>query len=334
MKESNGDGKNFTAKDAKVRDGMVRQLSAVRDGMVQRWAMYAVAGWMEDAMRGLSVRVGMVVLVGLVGCQAPVTQPSATRGTQPSASQGTGEFHTDSRKERREQRRDGQYGSEERGRSRGDGDFGGGGLAGGSPTGQEREQKRGRGGRQAADETPGAFDFYLLTLSWSPEFCVTHPDKSECAAHPGFVLHGLWPQNFAGTFPEDCSNASGPANPAQYKDIYPDAGLLAHEWQTHGTCSGLAPDVFFGDARKAVHEVVVPRELAAVSQPEQLTPDQILGVFAKANPGFAQGSFAVSCGNNRLTAVEICLGKDLKAIACQGVRSCRANVVKVTPQGN
>ena len=35
------------------------------------------------------------------------------------------------------------------------------------------------------------FDYYLLNLSWSPEFCYSHPSAAECAAHPTFVLHGL-----------------------------------------------------------------------------------------------------------------------------------------------
>src|SRR5579859_7556220 len=58
-----------------------------------------------------------------------------------------------------------------------------------------------------------SFDFYLLNLSWSPEFCHGHPTAIECAAHATFVLHGLWPQNTDGTYPENCSNANGPSDP-------------------------------------------------------------------------------------------------------------------------
>src|SRR5438309_5449467 len=69
---------------------------------------------------------------------------------------------------------------------------------------------------QSVPEATGAFDYYLLNLSWSPEFCYSHRDKPECAQHFAFVLHGLWPQNTDGTYPQNCSNAPGPANPAQY----------------------------------------------------------------------------------------------------------------------
>ncbi len=61
------------------------------------------------------------------------------------------------------------------------------------------------------------YDFYLLNLSWSPEFCHSHPDSPECAAHPGFVVHGLWPQNNDGTYPEHCPSRPGPTSDADWQ---------------------------------------------------------------------------------------------------------------------
>ena len=192
---------------------------------------------------------------------------------------------------------------------------------------------RRRGNHSRADQQPGVFDFYLLTLSWSPEFCATHPGKPECAAHPGFVLHGLWPQNNDGTYPENCSNAPGPSDPGAYADILPDAGLLAHEWQTHGTCSGLAPDRYFSSARNALHEVTIPAAFSQLTQQTSQTPATILAGFSQANPSFPAASLALSCGNNYLTAVEVCLNKSLAPIACSAVRSCGANTVRIVPPG-
>src|ERR1700754_5146618 len=81
----------------------------------------------------------------------------------------------------------------------------------------------------AAPAASKPFDYYLLNLSWSPEYCHSHPSDIQYAQHSTFVLHGLWPENNDGTYPENCSNAAGPSNPSQYSDIYPDAGLLQHE---------------------------------------------------------------------------------------------------------
>ncbi|MGC1461696.1 MAG: ribonuclease T [Terracidiphilus sp.] len=179
--------------------------------------------------------------------------------------------------------------------------------------------------------TGSGFDFYLLNLSWSPEFCYSHPSATECAAHAAFVLHGLWPQNTNGTYPESCSTAPGPADPGQFKDIYPDPGLLQHEWQTHGTCSSLSADAFFQTARSAVRSITIPPTLATLTSQTSLPPNQIVALFTASNPSIPPESFAVSCGHNYLTAIEVCLDKSLHPIPCNSIRSCRANTVRIPP---
>jgi ribonuclease T2 len=175
------------------------------------------------------------------------------------------------------------------------------------------------------------FDYYLLNLSWSPEFCHGHPDATECAAHSTFVLHGLWPQNNNGSYPENCANAPGPPDPSAFADIYPDAGLLEHEWRTHGVCTGLSADTFFSAARAAFRSVAVPPAFNNLDHQTSMTPDEILSSFTAANPAIPRASLALSCGNNYLTAVEVCLDKTLHPIACGPIRSCRANVVRISP---
>ena len=173
------------------------------------------------------------------------------------------------------------------------------------------------------------FDFYLLNLSWSPEFCYSHPSAAECAAHATFILHGLWPENNDGTYPKKCSSDPGPADPSRYTDIYPDQGLLQHEWQTHGTCSGLGADAFFQTARSAFHSVSIPPTLNTLTSQISLPPDQILDLFTASNPQIPRSSLVVSCGHNYLTAIEVCLDKSLHPVACGSVRSCRANTVRI-----
>lgn len=185
--------------------------------------------------------------------------------------------------------------------------------------------------RSSQPAASGKFDFYLLNLSWSPEFCYSHPTAQECAAHAAFVLHGLWPENNDGSYPENCSSAPGPADPSAYRDIYPDPGLLAHEWHTHGTCSGLSPDAFFSTARAAYTSVKPPPKLTGLTSQISMPPDEILGLFTEGNPSIPRASLALSCGHNFLTAVEVCLDKSLHAIPCSGIRSCRANVVRIPP---
>lgn len=183
--------------------------------------------------------------------------------------------------------------------------------------------------QRAIPGRPGDFDYYVLALSWSPEFCHSHPEKPECqSGHHGFVVHGLWPQYVEG-YPEHCSNVAGLSNPSQMADIMPDAGLVAHEWSTHGTCSGLDPQRYFKLLRQAFTSIKIPERLAAPGQNFSIPPPEVKKEFLQANPNFREAEMTLSCGNNYLTAVSFCLTKDLQPTSCQNLRDCRANVIRV-----
>jgi ribonuclease T2 len=63
-----------------------------------------------------------------------------------------------------------------------------------------------------------------------------------------------------------------------------------------------------------------------------MSPNEIMDLFMVDNPRIPRESLAVSCGHNFLTAVEICLDKNLHPITCGlSVRSCRAVVIRVPP---
>ena len=65
--------------------------------------------------------------------------------------------------------------------------------------------------KQSQDSSQAPFDYYLLTLSWAPEFCASNPQgksSAECNPnkHMGLVVHGLWPQYNNGKWPQDCAS--------------------------------------------------------------------------------------------------------------------------------
>jgi ribonuclease T2 len=184
--------------------------------------------------------------------------------------------------------------------------------------------------RPHGPEQPGVFDYYVLSLSWSPEFCHSHPSNPECSRHSGFVVHGLWPQYIDG-YPENCSSQPGPSDPASFADIMPDRSLLAHEWVSHGTCSGLDPNAYFKIVRQAFESVKIPERLSAPQQMFSMTPQQLKEELVAANRSLSDEDLAVGCGNNYLTSVSVCFTKQLQPRACQGIRDCRANSIRVAP---
>jgi ribonuclease T2 len=166
---------------------------------------------------------------------------------------------------------------------------------------------------------PGAdFDFYVLSLSWSPSFCATGGDErspAQCAsgANPGFVVHGLWPQ-FQDGYPSRC-----PGNPglpysvlSSLGDLYPDSGLARHEWRQHGLCSGKAPSGYFADVRAARDSIAIPPALKAPAEDSRLAPLAIQRAFIEANPRLRSGMMAVTCRRGMLQEVRFCLSRDLR----------------------
>ncbi len=190
----------------------------------------------------------------------------------------------------------------------------------------------------SADNTPGSFDYYLLTMSWAPEFCATHAgntSSSECDPHRhfGFVVHGLWPENDNGSYPQNCAPAQpvAQATVQQMLAIMPARGLIQHEWATHGTCSGLSTQDYFADIEKAFKQLQIPPDYRAPAKAIEDSPADIAQKFAAANHAPA-GAFRVSCSGSEFVAVEACLTKDLQYRQCgSGLRSCRAPQVTVRP---
>jgi ribonuclease T2 len=185
---------------------------------------------------------------------------------------------------------------------------------------------------QPAPAASSSYDYYILTLSWSPEFCLTHSDNPQCVSHPGFVVHGLWPERNDGSYPQNCGNAPGPTSDAVWSGILPTRALAMHEWQTHGTCTPYDADSYFKLVRQAWQSVKIPEEFTAAAPPPMQPPAQIIEAFARINLNMPAGAIVLSCGNNHLTAMEICFDKKLQPIACAGIRTCHANAVKITPR--
>ena len=111
----------------------------------------------------------------------------------------------------------------------------------------------------------------------------------------------------------------------------PDPSLVAHEWVTHGTCSGLDANAYFGLVRQAFESVKIPERLSAPREVFSTTPQQLKEEFVAANRNLSDEDLAVGCGNNYLTSVSVCFTKQLQPRACQGIRDCRANSIRVAP---
>ena len=204
-------------------------------------------------------------------------------------------------------------------------------AAAGTASAQDRRQN-----------TPGEFDFYVLSLSWSPSFCEEASERgseqrsqAQCGGRPfSFVVHGLWPQYEHG-FPEYCDRNSYLDRDIMTSmlDLMPAPGLIFNEWKKHGTCAGLGPRPYFETIRKARAAVKIPPEFLNLSDPKTVTPSEVEEAFIKVNPGLSDAAISVTCNRTRLSEVRICMSKDLQFRACEELerRGCRRDQVTMPP---
>jgi ribonuclease T2 len=194
--------------------------------------------------------------------------------------------------------------------------------------------------QDARQNQPGEFDFYVLSLSWSPSFCDAVADRgkqqAQCGERPySFVVHGFWPQYEKG-FPEYCQVPAPRLDRnivSSMLDLMPAPRLIFHEWDRHGTCSGLPPRGYFETVRKARAVVKIPTEFLDVKSELTVTPDAVQEAFTKANPGLTRGGMAVGCDNKRLREIRICMTRELAFRDCADVerRSCKRDKLVMPP---
>ena len=182
----------------------------------------------------------------------------------------------------------------------------------------------------------GDFDYFLLSLSWSPDYCASNgnDDPQQCSVGKklGFVLHGLWPQNIHG-YPSNCSQEPLPAKVReQFPGLYPNDALYTHEWSKHGTCSGVSAYEYLSFTQLLKQSVQIPTAYRSPEKPFRRSTAQLKKDFSAANPGFSVDMVEPSCsGSGRyLKEVYICFSKQGNAMACSpevhktALKSCAA----------
>ncbi|HEV7306180.1 ribonuclease T2 family protein [Ensifer sp.] len=198
-------------------------------------------------------------------------------------------------------------------------------------------------GATAAVSVPlgSGFDFYVLSLSWSPTWCGDNDpkgksDQCETGSNRGLIVHGLWPQNEKG-YPDFCPTRQSDRVPSslgrQYLDLIPSMGLIGHQWRKHGTCSGLSQEDYFAVTRAAFNRLALPPELSPARTQTDASVAGIENALVASNPGMTKDGVAVTCEGNRLEEIRICFDKALNFRACAAVdrQSCRKDSVSLPP---
>ncbi|SMX45175.1 ribonuclease T2 family protein [Actibacterium lipolyticum] len=181
----------------------------------------------------------------------------------------------------------------------------------------------------ADGEPAGDFDYYVLSLSWSPTFCALEGDarnSPQCDPENdfGWVMHGLWPQYEKG-WPAYCRTAERDPSRSETKamaDIMGTSGLAWYQWKKHGRCSGLSSEEYYATARRAYEAVTRPEVFRKLTRPVKLPASVVEEAFLQSNPEWEADMVTITCKAGRIQEARVCLTKDLE------LRDCGADVVR------
>ncbi len=175
----------------------------------------------------------------------------------------------------------------------------------------------------ADGEPAGDFDYYVLSLSWTPSWCAETGDdrgSPQCDAGQGygFAVHGLWPQ-YENGWPSNCRTVARDPSRSMTNamaDIMGSGGSAWYQWKKHGRCAGLPADAFFATLRAAYQRVNRPDVFRALKGSIALPASVVEAAFLEANPDMEADGISVTCKDARIQEVRICLTKDLTPRAC------------------
>lgn len=192
----------------------------------------------------------------------------------------------------------------------------------------------------AEGERAGDFDYFVMALTWSPNWCALEGDArddDQCDARHayGFTLHGLWPQYESG-YPSGCRSAERDPSRAEtgsMTDIMGSGGLAWYQWKKHGRCTGLTARDYFATARRAYGSVSLPDVFQRLNRSITLPASVVEDAFVEANPALPRDAITITCEAGMIQEVRLCLTKDLSPRRCGDdvIRDCRMKDAVMEP---
>ncbi len=192
----------------------------------------------------------------------------------------------------------------------------------------------------SAQDRAGEFDYYVMALSWSANWCALEGDNRgspQCDddTENGWILHGLWPQYERG-YPANCRTtfrAPSRGQTSDMADIMGTSGLAWHQWRKHGVCSGLDPVDYYALSRLAYAKITRPDVFRKLTKTVTLPASLIEEAFLQSNPDLTADGITVTCKQGYVQEARICLTRDLEFRDCgrDVIRDCTLSDAQFDP---
>jgi ribonuclease T2 len=193
---------------------------------------------------------------------------------------------------------------------------------------------------RAEGERAGDFDYFVMALSWSANWCAIEGDarnspQCDAAEDHGWILHGLWPQFHRGypSFCQTAKRAPSRSMTAEMADIMGTGGLAWHQWRKHGTCTDLEAADYFALSRAAYATITRPELFRKLDRTVKLPASNVEQAFLEVNPSLTRDSITITCRAGYIQEARICLSRDLALVPCGSdvIRDCSLTDAIFTP---
>lgn len=182
----------------------------------------------------------------------------------------------------------------------------------------------------AEGEKAGDFDYYVISLSWSPNWCALEGEargSPQCNEDHGWIMHGLWPQFHRG-YPSYCRTTFQQPSRSMTKDmadIMGTSGLAWHQWKKHGVCTGLSPTDYYTLTRDAYATVTRPPVFRKLDRDVKVPAAVVEEAFLEANPQLEPDMITITCKSGHIQEARVCVSKDLSPVPCGSdvIKDCR-----------
>ena len=193
---------------------------------------------------------------------------------------------------------------------------------------------------RAEGERAGDFDYYVLALSWSANWCALEGDarnSPQCDTREdhGWILHGLWPQFHRG-YPSNCKTSKRAPTRSMTADmagIMGTGGLAWHQWKKHGTCTDLSATDYYALSREAYASIIRPPVFRKLDRTVKLPASVVEVAFIKDNADLKRNNITITCRQGYIQEARICLSRDLEPVPCgrDVIKDCTLKEAVFTP---
>jgi len=172
---------------------------------------------------------------------------------------------------------------------------------------------------------------WVMTLSWSPEYCEQHRNSSEpqCQDEYYFANFGLKAPDRVGDakFGDACPDPRlRPEEEDRWLWTIPNLERIRYVWAEQGACSGLDQQAYYAQMDYASRRVNIPEMFQNVERRLATSPAAVKAAFQAANPDITDAAIALHCDARWLAEVQICFDTDMKFSQCVVGGNCSQDV--------